>query len=1249
MLPGWIIIGTSLAYLATLFLIASWGDRVSARAGEPGRRAWLAHPKVRALLYPLTLAVYCTSWTLYGSVGLASRDGWSFLTIYIGPILLFTFGLPLLARVIRLAKAHNISSVADFISARHGKSQRVAAMVAFIALLGTVPYIALQLKAVSDSLAVLASHGAVSPEAGRVYDASLQAPFGLDTSLVVALIMALFAILFGTRNVDATEHQNGLMLAVATESVVKLAALLIVGAFITWGLFEGPFDLWRQASEQGLEAPFRQLPPLDLFLAMTGLALLCAILLPRQFHVAVVEAQGADDLRTARVLFPLYLVLINVFVVPIALAGLLVFKGAGVGGLPDGGGVANGDLFVLALPLAAESPGMTILAFLGGLSAATAMVIVGSVALAIMLTNDVVTPLALQIGARARAEPARGEGGRGDGVRGERLSAWRDTARFGTARTVLLVRRLAILTVVMMAYAYERFAGGGAALAAIGLISFAAVSQLAPAFVGGLLWRGGTSRGALAGMIAGTLIWAYTLLLPTFADGGIIDDAFVRLGPWGLEWARPQALFGLAIDPLAHSVFWSLLLNTLIYVGVSRAVRPSAIERVQAALFVPRRPVPAPRIAATDVGVSIGELEDLVTGYLGEARTAEVFRALVAEHAGRADRASPALLNEAERLLASAVGAASSRALLSFLLMKGDVPRDAALQLLDEASAGLQESRGILQTALDQVRQGIAVFDADLRLRAWNKQFVDLLQVPDMLAQPGTPLMAVLRHNAEHGQYGSGPAQARVRERMEQIVVRQSTFSERRTDTGAVLEVRTALLPQGGLVATYTDVTDKVRTAEQLAEANAGLERRVRMRTTEFEAANRALEAANRALAEAKGHADAAKATAETANAGKTRFLAAASHDLMQPLAAARLYAGTLRERLEAEGVADGLGFEGPAEPADLAGRIDASLGAVEDILVTLVDISRLDAGALRPLFEPVRLDDLLEQIRTEFAPTAASAGLSLRVRSTDLAVMTDRRLLLRLLRNVVSNALKYTASGGVLVGVRRRRGEAVLEVSDTGTGIPDDKRDLVFQEFQRLEDGARMSEGLGLGLSIVQRIAGVLNHGLTLRSEVGRGTKIGITLPVIAAPAARPVAAPAALSGLDGLRVLCVDNEPDILRGMRTLLEGWGCTVATAESRGEALAELGAETQPPNVLLLDYHLPRDDGLAIADALREALGTPVPAVLITAERGREVMAGAEARGLHVLHKPLKPARLRALLARLAGEASQTAGVADAAE
>ena len=1229
MLSGWIIVGVGLAYLCGLFAVASWGDRLaagatsSAEAGGARPSSWFARPGSRAVLYSLTLAVYCTSWTLYGSVGLAARDGWSFLTIYVGPILLFTLGLPVLARVIRLAKAHNISSVADFIAARHGKSPAVAALVALIALLGTVPYIALQLKAVSDSLAVLSwpTYGAFGPVV-----VSGAAPIG--TSLIVALLMALFAILFGTRNVDATEHQHGLMLAVAAESVVKLAALLVVGAFITWGMFDGPGDLWVQAETRGLTRPFLGLPSADRLLVMTGLAMLCALLLPRQFHVAVVESDGPEALKTARVFFPAYLVLINLFVVPIALAGLLVFGPGDAGG--SGLAAATGDLFVLMLPIAAESPAMTIVAFLGGLSAATAMVIVASVALAVMLTNDVVTPLALRWGARGRA---------GTASRGR----WLDAARFGQAglgraRTVLVARRIAILCVLVMAYGYERFAGGGVALASIGLISFAAISQLAPAFFGGLFWRGGTSQGALAGMLIGIALWAYTLLLPTFASGGIIDDAFVRDGLGGIALLRPQALMGLELDPLAHSVFWSLLLNASAYVAVSLLVRQSAIERVQAALFVPRQPAPRTRIATTDVGVSVGELQDLVTGYLGETRTSAAFEALLPEPTDRSERASPALLNEAERLLASAVGAASSRALLSFLLMKGDVPRDAALQLLDEASAGLQESRGILQTALDQVRQGIAVFDADLRLRAWNKQFVDLLQVPDLLAQPGTPLMAVLRHNAEHGQYGSGPAQARVRERMEQIVVRQSTFQERRTDTGAVLEVRTALLPQGGLVATYTDVTDKVRFADELAEANAGLERRVQLRTREFEAANRALEAANRALGEAKAnaetakaHAETAKAHAETANVGKTRFLAAASHDLMQPLSAARLYAGTLRDRLAAADVSE----------ADLAARIDASLGAVEDILVTLVDISRLDAGALRPVFESVALDELLDQIATEFRPMAERSKLDLRVRPSDLWVRTDRRLLLRLLRNVVSNALKYTRSGGVLVGVRRcgAGAGAVLEVCDTGTGIPADKREVVFQEFRRLEDGARMSEGLGLGLSIVQRIAGVLQHPLDLVSTVGRGTRIRVALPLAAPRAAAPVAVAIGPAGLDGLGVLCVDNEPDILAGMETLLTGWGCAVRTAESRAEAF--VGLEAAPPDVVLMDYHLPGDHGLSVADALREALG-PVSVVLITAERGEAIAAAVAERGLHILHKPLKPARLRALLSRLAEEAQPMA-------
>jgi Na+/proline symporter len=471
MLQGWAVIAVALGYIGLLFVVASYGDRLR----KLNRRT-----RSRLLIYPLSLAIYCTSWTFFGSVGLASRTGFDFLTIYVGPLLMIGLCSPLIVRIVRLAKAQNITSIADFIAVRYGKSQAVAAIVATIAIVGTVPYIALQLKAVSSSLGTILTHIST-------HSTVLQ-PIPADMALFVALSMAAFAVLFGVRHVDATEHQHGLMLAIAVESVVKLLAFLTVGIFVTFWMFDGPVALFTHAMERpATAAVLTGQSSIGTILAMTFLSLVAVVLLPRQFHVTVVENDNEAEIKRAAWLFPVYLLLINLFVVPIAVAGLLTFPT----------GQMDSDMFVLALPLAAGSDLMTLVAFVGGLSAATAMVIVESVALSIMVSNDIVIPWVLK--------------------RRETLIADREDV----GAKVLAVRRIAIFVILFLAYLYYRLAGD-AQLASIGLLSFAAVAQLAPAFFGGLAWQRGTSRGAIAGMTAGIVAWGYTLLLPSFADSGII-------------------------------------------------------------------------------------------------------------------------------------------------------------------------------------------------------------------------------------------------------------------------------------------------------------------------------------------------------------------------------------------------------------------------------------------------------------------------------------------------------------------------------------------------------------------------------------------------------------------------------------------------------------------------------------------------------------------------------------------------------
>ncbi len=1011
MLQGWVVIAVALAYIGLLFLVASYGDRTRG-LGREGRG--------RLLIYPLSLAIYCTSWTFFGSVGFASRTGFDFLTIYIGPALMIGLCGPLLMRVVRLAKAQNITSIADFIAARYGKGQAVAATVALIAIVGSIPYIALQLKAVSSSLETILAHITTGADVTR--------PLLGDIALFVALSMATFAVLFGTRHIDATEHQDGLMLAVAAESIVKLVAFLAVGIFVTFWMFDGPVALFTEAMQRpSTAAIFSREPRADTLVAMTLLSFVAFILLPRQFHVAVVENNNESEIKRAVWLYPVYLVLINLFVVPIALAGLLTFPTGNV----------DSDMFVLALPLESGSSVFTIIAFVGGLSAATAMVIVESVALSIMVSNDLIMPFVLK--------------------RRETLISGRENV--GTM--LLTVRRLAIFAILFLAYIYYRSAGE-AQLASIGLLSFAAIAQLAPAFFGGLMWRRATAAGAIAGMTAGFLVWAYTLLLPTLSDIGIVGERILTEGPWGLGILRPQHLLGLDLPPLVHGVVWSLLLNIICYIGFSLRRAPSPIEQLQANTFVPSDFTPiAPSFRLWRSSVTVEELTTTVARYLGEERTRSAFESFAATHRIGLDPLEEAdfrLVRYAEHILASAIGGASSRLVLSLLLRKRTVSTKAALKLLDDANAAIQYNREILQTALDHVRQGIAVFDKELELICWNRQFGEILDLPPSLIRVGVRLPDILRFNSKRNNVAADQSEQFVAAQIERYVSGSEPFLERFAE-GVVIEVRANRMPDGGTVTTFTDITASVEAAEALERSNETLERRVRQRTEE-------LTRLNAALAHAKGEADAA-------NISKTKFLAAASHDILQPLNAARLYVTSLIER-------------GGKDDRRLVDNIDASLEAVEEILGALLDMSRLDTGALRPEFANFRVDELFRQIELEFSPLATSKGLTLTFVPCALVIRSDRRLLRRLIQNLVSNAIKYTPQGRVLVGCRRRGDDLRIDVYDTGVGIPQSKWRDIFIEFHRLDQGARIARGLGLGLSIVERVARVLDCKIEL--EFGSG-----------------------------------------------------------------------------------------------------------------------------------------------------------------
>jgi Na+/proline symporter/signal transduction histidine kinase len=1151
------VIAAAFGYMGFLFFVASYGDRTSrAKRGRAG-----------ALIYPLSLAIYCTSWTFFGSVGFATRTSIDFLAIYVGPILMIACFTPLLRRVIHLAKSQNITSIADFIAARYGKSQAVAATVALIAMIGSIPYIALQLKAVASSLeTILGEDQAIAsiPVVGNI-------------ALLVTVTMAVFAVLFGTRHSDATEHQHGLMLAVATESIVKLVAFLAAGAFVTFWMFSPAELLERAMKTPEAVRAIDYVPSLGNFLTMTVLSFSASMLLPRQFHVSVVENSSDTEVGRARWMFPLYLVAINIFVIPIALAGLVTFPF----------GAVDSDMFVLALPTEAGATLLSVAVFVGGLSAATAMVIVECVALGIMVSNDIVLPLVLKGNAQSRA-------GRKD---------------FGNF--LLRVRRIAIVAILAMAYLYFR-ALGTAQLAAIGLLSFAAIAQFAPAFFGGLVWRRATALGAIGGLLVGFATWAYTLFIPSFLDGNTVGMMLLAHGPFGIEMLRPQALFGSDLQPLMHGVLWSLSLNVLTYVALSLLRQPSSIERVQADLFVPNALAPmAPTFRRWRTTVTVQDILTTVTQYLGPERARDSFEAFASSHRIVLEPSAPAdfeLLQHAEHLIASSIGAASSRLVLSLLLRKRAVSAKAALKLLDDSHAALHFNREILQTALNHVRQGIAVFNPDLQLICSNRQFGDILGLPPHIVQIGIPLREILEFLGGANPPAYGDAETLTEIRLNAYTTEGEPYLERLPDRQLVIEVRANRMPDGGLVITFSDVTPSFEAAEALERANATLEKRVRDRTEQLTRLNSELAFA--------------KSTAEEANISKTRFLAAASHDILQPLNAARLYVTSLVER------------QSGGEDARLVENIDDSLEAIEEILGALLDISRLDAGAMTPSITSFRMGDLMRSLEIEYAPIARARGVELTFVPCSLPVASDRLMLRRLLQNLISNAIKYTPQGRVLVGCRRRGQSLQIGIYDTGVGIPVLKRTEIFKEFHRLEQGARIARGLGLGLSIVKRLAHVLGHGIAIDSNRSGGSFFSVTVPVAKAinhTTAVTSSTPLSKAPMSGTLIVCVENDATILDGMKTLLTSWDARVIAVADPEAAIEAIEAAGERVTGLLVDYHLDRGNGLAAIRDIRQRFGKDLPAILITADRSPHVRDAARLEKVAVLNKPVKPASLRALI------------------
>ncbi len=670
-----VVVITALAYLALLFAIAYAVEHGGARATRLTRSS---------VVYTLSLAVYCSSWTFAGGIGRASHTGIDFLPTYLGPTLAFCLGSVLIRKILRVSRANRITSIADLIGARFGKSTGLAALVTIIAVIGVVPYIALQLKAISTGLDVLSAGGPATDAA--------PGPVLADGALWAAVVLTVFAMLFGSRSLHPDEHHPGMVVAVAVESILKLVALTAVGLFVGFGIFHGFGDLFaRGAAVPDIAALYTHggvARGID-WLTMTALAAVAIICLPRQFQVMVVENVEERHLDRALWLFPLYLLAINLFVLPIAIAGQLT--------VPAG---ADPDSLVLTVPLAAGQPWLALIAFLGGLSASASMVVVEATALSLMVCNDVVMPALLRWRSLGLAE------------------------RPDLTRLLLWIRRAAVAGLMVLGYLYMRRDSQNYALVSIGLMSFVAVAQFAPAIIGGLFWHGATKAGAVAGISAGFALWLYTEFLPSLAQSGSLPGGFVNSGLFGIDWLRPHALFGLdGLDPITHGFFWTMLANLGAFIGVSLVTRQSAIERAQAALFID-----AFRFDdAAQIWRRTAHLPDLVSlaaRFLGRERANTAFAGWARSRgvdAVTTQHADAEMVLFGERLLAGVVGAASARVLVSAVVEEEPLGVDEVMRILDETSRLIETNRRLEDKSLALENATADLKEANARLRVLDR------------------------------------------------------------------------------------------------------------------------------------------------------------------------------------------------------------------------------------------------------------------------------------------------------------------------------------------------------------------------------------------------------------------------------------------------------------------------------------------------------------------------------------------------
>lgn len=1145
MTPLWILL--AIAYILGLFWIARWGDKESPKVKKLTR-----HP----LVYSLSLAIYCTAWTFYGAVGEATRFGWSYLPILLGPILLYVFAFPFLRKLTFVSHKQNITSIADFISSRYGKRPLTAPLVIMIAMLAIIPYISLQLKAIGSNFSLFVNQEGVSSSA---------------IVLIATISVGIFAVIFGTRKIEVTEYRSGMMLAIAVESLFKLFAIIGVG-FIAIVLLNQQDDTSiAQTVQNTFDSPIWQTSDIFSFgfIMQTLMGAAAVICLPRQFHVTVVDHQEKKQLNMARWVFPLYLTIFAILIPPIAMTGQSLF-----------GLESNADTYVIQFALASESPFLEVLIFLGGLSATTAMIIIATFSLSIMISNDVILPIMLaRASSRNQAQPLY-------------------------HKKILHIRRFVIAAILILSYLYYQEMATSESLAGTGLLAFSLVLQLVPAVIGGLYWRRGHAVGVYTGFALGFVFWLLWLIFPLL----------------GLqEWSSHN--FDTRAEVISLGACISLIANIIGYIAGSLLASERLIDRIQATAFVSPTSELEGRFIKPKSLAQNGDLIVLLETFLGKQRSQQILTEYQEQHQHviqEKDSPNRQFIDFCERILGGVFGGSSARTIINSVMVGKRMKVEEMVTYLDEATQAIQFNQNLLFVSMDNLAQGISVIDKELQLVAWNKTYAELYQYPDDLLKVGVPIESLIRFNAQKGECGFGDVESLVQKRLTHLRnANQHRFLRRRAN-GRVIEMLGNPLPEGGFVTSFTDVTEHIESQHALKEANIDLQNRVQARSDEVKSVNQELIQEINRRAKAELELIKAKAEAEKANHTKTEFLALASHDILQPLNAARLYLGAL----EAE----------PLESStqSILDKLNDSVQSTETLISTLLEIARFDQGAIKPVLVDINLNDLLLPIVNEFSVIAEDKGVELKSHIGKHKVHSDPLYLRRIIQNFVSNAVKYTKQGKVLIGCRKRNDHLLIQVWDTGVGIPEKEQGHIFDDFYRWQN--TNEDGLGLGLGLVKRMQSVLGLSSEVKSKVNQGSCFSIKVPLAKEKAlietTENITLKSAHENNNKLIAWCIDDDPNNLDAMQSLLERWQHEVLCFTKTHEALEQANI----PDLLLVDFQLSQSlDGLALIQAIRDKFDDEIPAVLITAMRDPKVIQDCREQQVNYLPKPVKPAKLRSIL------------------